>query len=145
MQKPILAALDETVRSKEVLAAAVALARTFKTSLVLCRVIPLPSVQLSADGLPIAVDLQTMLEQKAKAELAEQAKDVSADVTVKLVTILDVPWQGICEVAQKEDVGLIVIGSHGYRALDVILGTTAAKVVNHADRSVLVVRDHFTG
>jgi nucleotide-binding universal stress UspA family protein len=38
------------------------------------------------------------------------------------------------------DVDLIVIGSHGYGALDHVLGTTAAKVVNHADRSVLVVR-----
>jgi nucleotide-binding universal stress UspA family protein len=37
-------------------------------------------------------------------------------------------------------VDLIVIGSHGYDALDRLLGTTAAKVVNHADRSVLVVR-----
>lgn len=145
MQKPILAALDETVRAKEVLAAAVSLAHTFRTSLVLCRVISLPSVQLSADGLPVQVDLQTTLEKKAEAELAEQAKGVPADLKVKLVTILDVPWQGICEAAQKEDVGLILVGSHGYRALDVILGTTAAKVVNHADRSVLVVRGSFTG
>ena len=36
---------------------------------------------------------------------------------------------------------MIVIGSHGYDTLDKVLGTTAAKIVNHADRSVLVVRD----
>jgi nucleotide-binding universal stress UspA family protein len=36
---------------------------------------------------------------------------------------------------------LIVIGSHGYGGLDRVLGTTAARVVNHADRSVLVVRN----
>ncbi|HVU00723.1 MAG TPA: universal stress protein [Polyangiaceae bacterium] len=33
------------------------------------------------------------------------------------------------------------MGSHGYGTLDRVLGTTAAKVVNHAARSVLVVRD----
>jgi nucleotide-binding universal stress UspA family protein len=35
---------------------------------------------------------------------------------------------------------LIVIGSHGYGGLDRVLGTTAARVVNHALCSVLVVR-----
>jgi nucleotide-binding universal stress UspA family protein len=34
----------------------------------------------------------------------------------------------------------VVLGSHGYSGFDRILGTTAAKVVNHCDRSVLVVR-----
>ena len=35
---------------------------------------------------------------------------------------------------------LIVIGAHGYGRLDRLLGTTASKVVNHADRDILVVR-----
>ena len=35
---------------------------------------------------------------------------------------------------------VIVIGSHGYGGLERLLGTTAARVVNHADRAVLVVR-----
>lgn len=34
----------------------------------------------------------------------------------------------------------IVIGSHGHGGIDRVLGTTAAKLVNHADRNVLVVR-----
>ena len=33
-----------------------------------------------------------------------------------------------------------VIGSHGYDTMDKLIGTTAAKVVNHAEVSVLVVR-----
>jgi nucleotide-binding universal stress UspA family protein len=43
-------------------------------------------------------------------------------------------------VARELSVDLIAIGSHGYSPVDHVLGTTAAKVVNHADRSVLVVR-----
>ena len=42
--------------------------------------------------------------------------------------------------AREEDVDLIVLGSHGFDVLDRIVGTIAAKVVNHADRAVLVVR-----
>ena len=51
------------------------------------------------------------------------------------------PWEGVCRVARERQVDLIVVGSHGYGgAMDHILGTTAAKIVNHADRNVLVVR-----
>jgi nucleotide-binding universal stress UspA family protein len=46
----------------------------------------------------------------------------------------------VCKEAHQEDVDLIMVGSHGYSGVDRLLGTTAAKVVNHADRSVLVVR-----
>ena len=49
-------------------------------------------------------------------------------------------WDAICSHALEHDVDVIVIGSHDYRFLDRIVGTTAAKVVNHADRPVLVVR-----
>jgi len=51
-----------------------------------------------------------------------------------------VPWQAICEAAREQEAELIILGSHGYGGFDRLLGTTAAKVVNHADRSVMVVR-----
>ena len=51
------------------------------------------------------------------------------------------PWRAILDVARDLDVDLIVLGSHRYHGLDRVLGTVAAKVVNHADRDVLVVRD----
>ena len=35
---------------------------------------------------------------------------------------------------------LVIIGSHGYGGIDHLLGTTAARIVNHADRPVLVFR-----
>ena len=141
MNKPILVALDESPRASVVLASAISLAHSWNTPLVLLRVISMPSVELSPKGLPAAVDLPAMLETKASAELAEHARNVPPDIVVKLVTILDVPWQGICDVAKTESVGLIVVGSHGHKMLDTLLGTTATKVVNHADRSVLVVRE----
>ncbi len=55
--------------------------------------------------------------------------------------MVGVPWQTICERAGVEGVDLVVIGSHGYGGLDRLLGTTAAKVVNHAPCSVVVIRE----
>jgi len=52
------------------------------------------------------------------------------------------PWREIVETGKELDVDLIVIGSHRYHGrVDRALGTVAAKVVNHADRDVLVVHE----
>ena len=50
------------------------------------------------------------------------------------------PAQVIVDIAAELQANLIVIGSHGFGVLDRVLGTTAARVVNHAACSVLVVR-----
>ena len=44
-----------------------------------------------------------------------------------------------CEEAGGVD--LIVIGSHPIHGVERVVGTVASRVVNHADRSVLVVRE----
>ena len=49
------------------------------------------------------------------------------------------PWEAILKASEELGVNLIVLGSHGYQRLDRLLGTTAARVVNHARRDVLVV------
>jgi nucleotide-binding universal stress UspA family protein len=59
---------------------------------------------------------------------------------VRLKLAVANPWRGVCAAALEEQVDLIVIGSHGYGALDHVLGTNAARIVNHAPCSVLVVR-----
>jgi universal stress protein F len=66
--------------------------------------------------------------------------DASPARLEKLVAAFATPWDGICRAGREEAADLIAIGSHGYGGLDRLLGTTAAKVVNHADRNVLVVR-----
>ncbi len=145
MEKSILVALDDSPRATSVLDAAVGFARSLGRGLVLCRVIPMPVVQPSPDGLPLGVDMQAELEKHARLDLDKLSARVPGDVPSRSITILDTPWQGIVEAAKREDVSLVVLGSHGYRVLDRILGTTAAKVVNHADRSVLVVREPEPG
>ena len=40
------------------------------------------------------------------------------------------------------NVDLIVVGNHRYHGVERVLGTVASRVVNHADRNVLVVREN---
>ena len=86
-------------------------------------------------------DVLSVLEQRADLELTALAKTLIPS-TIRWETRVEtaVAWQAICHAAQTVEADLIVIGAHGYGGLDRILGTTAARVVNHADRSVLVVR-----
>lgn len=136
----ILVALDHTPRAKEVLAAAVDLAKRTNAKLHLLRCVGIPP-ELPANvwALPPA-QVTEQLTATAKTELAADGTGIPAELFDGATVHVGVPWDTICTVAKELDVDLIMLGSHGYDVIDRIVGTTAAKVVNHADRSVLVVR-----
>ncbi len=138
--KRILVALDGSSRAGVVLDAAVRLADMADAKLVLFRAVG------SQPDLPHEVfeltdkRLEDVLLQNAKTEVARLAKDLPANRLEAIVTSMATAWDGICRAASEQAVDLIVLGSHGYGGLDRLLGTTAAKVVNHADRNVLIIR-----
>jgi universal stress protein F len=138
--KRILACLDGSKRAPDVLATAVDLARHMGGKVRLFRAVGLPAEvpQRYLAGSPN--HLADLLLEDAKKELVKLGRDVPSELLDGLSTDLGSPWDGICRAAVEFDADLIIVGSHGYGALDRVLGTTAAKVVNHADRSVLVVR-----
>jgi nucleotide-binding universal stress UspA family protein len=86
-------------------------------------------------------EVTRVLERRARADVDEAAKTLPGELIDRRAVAIGTPWQAICDTAKEIDVDLIVIGSHGYDVVDRVLGTTAAKVVNHADRTVMVVRD----
>jgi nucleotide-binding universal stress UspA family protein len=139
--KRVLVALDGSPRAAKVLAAAARLAELAGGKLVLYR-----AITVSPD-LPREVLVETnrrledILLGNARDDLARGAEQVRPGLVEKTVTDLAIPWDGICRAARECEADLIVIGSHGYSGIDRILGTTAGKVVNHADRSVFVVRN----
>lgn len=139
--KRILVAVDGSERAPQVLDAAVQLARTLSAQLVVMRSVALPA-ELPPTLFTVSIDnaLQS-LASDAKRELDALAARVPAELLgAARIRIGGQPWQAVVDSAREEDAAMIVIGSHGYHGLDRVLGTTAAKVVNHADRSVLVIR-----
>lgn len=121
------------------LAAAIRLAQSCDANLVLFRGVGLP-IDVQRDAFAMTgTALEDALHDKARAELEQLASAVP--VTIERIMVgLGTPWDSIVRTAREVDADLIVLGSHGYSGLDRLLGTTAAKVVNHADRNVLVVR-----
>ena len=138
----ILVGLDGSQREKAVLDAAAGLARRTGAKLVLFRSVGLPSEHdLPADAYAMAPnDVKKLLEQRAKTGLEQLAGGLAPGLVGGVRVTVGVPWQSIERAAQEENCDLIVIGSHGYDTFDKLIGTTAAKVVNHATISVLVVR-----
>jgi nucleotide-binding universal stress UspA family protein len=138
--KRILVAVDASPRANAVLEAGIHLARTNGAKILLLRAVTLPpELPASAWAAPPTQIVDGFI-LTAKRDLAELSSKVPEELFESATAEVGVPWDAICSVAREHDVDMIVIGSHGYRLLDRIVGTTAAKVVNHADRPVLVVR-----
>lgn len=78
--------------------------------------------------------------ERVLADAAHQAQD--EDVIVETVDRKGDTIEAICDVAQKKDARLIVIGSHGWSAVRRFLfGSVSMGVLHHASCPVLVVRE----
>lgn len=136
----ILVALDTSESAGAVLDYAIELATRLGSRLVLFRAVIVP-VDFPAQAFTIAPSQLTPL-------LMEQARDVMAKLASRVPPALlegteidtGTPWRCVCRAAETTKADMVVIGSHTYGGLDRVLGTTAARIVNHANCPVLVVR-----
>jgi universal stress protein F len=138
--KRILVGIDDSPRTPEVLATARLLAEKLDGKLILVHAIGLPPgvppeyYTFPPDRLP------ELLERDARKVLEKWAAQVPPERVESLRARVGTAWNLLCSIAHDEKVDLIIIGSHGYGGIDRVLGTTASRVVNHADCSVMVVR-----
>jgi len=118
------------------------LAERYAAELILFRAVGLPAEMPPEAYLQPELSLLDLLQSKASAALEACARSIPEPLRsrVQLKQSVANPWRGVCAAAVEEQADLIVIGSHGYGALDHVLGTNAARIVNHAQCSVLVVR-----
>ena len=137
----ILVCLDASSRAPFVLEAAADLAKKSGAKLFLLRAVGIPPELDKLVSVQQGADLIDTMTARAKDELETMARNVPPESLDGIHVHIGTPWDTICREAKTLDIDLVVIGSHGYSGFDRILGTTAGKVVNHCDRSVLVVRD----
>jgi nucleotide-binding universal stress UspA family protein len=122
-----------------VLAAAKQLAELTHSKLVLFRAVSIPP-DLPHTVFEVSdVQLEEMLLGNARADLQLRAKEAEGFVE-KIHCVFGTAWDSVCREAKECNADLIVIGSHGHSLVARMVGTTAAKIVNHADRNVLVIR-----
>jgi len=142
MIKKILLPTDFSEGSKNALPYAMELAKQYNASLYLIHVI----YDLSqASGLHVPhVNLDQLyleIEAAAKKELERFGLEELRGLNVHREIIRGVPYEEIIKFAEKNQIDLIVIGTHGRKGLEkVFFGSTAEQVVRRAPCAVLTVR-----
>lgn len=140
MYRSILVPVDlhEPSSWEKALPTAVALCKSFGASLAIVNVVPDIRLILDAQWSPISmreiVDT-ARVALDALADTVEGAGEVARYVETGGI------YPSILAVGERIGADLIVLAAHRPAMRDYLLGTNAARVVQHAKCSVLVVRD----
>ena len=141
MYRNILLTIDLTDESswKKALPTAVEFCQAFGSALHLLTVVPDYGMAVVAQYFP--KDYEQKVVDGTRKELQElSAKHVPSEVKVDHLVAYGTIYEEILGTAKRIGADLIVMASHRPELKDYLLGPNAARVVRHADRSVLVVR-----
>jgi len=139
MQK-LLVATDGSIFSESAIREAINLARTCSSKLIAVSVVKTS---------PEFEDLVPQVFEKAEKEVREHLESVRSrasreGIDCKIVVHRgEKPFHDIVNVAEKNQVDMIIIGTHGRTGLKrLMMGSVTAKVIGHAPCNVLVVPLH---
>ncbi len=145
LYKRILVPLDGSPTSESALDQAIALARLCGASMALVMVYdPYPYIAAAAEYASYQVELAADLRREAEQTVSAARNKVEAAGLQVSTQVIDVQkvWRAILDVAQAEQVDLIVMGSHGRSGLDkLVMGSVTQRVLQHTRLPVLVVRE----
>jgi len=97
-----------------------------------------PNVGMAIVGSYFDEDFEAQGRNAAAEQLASAVAEVGLDATQHVLS--GTVYDRVIELASTLDADLIVIGAHQPELRDYLLGSNAARVVRHSNRSVLVLR-----
>jgi nucleotide-binding universal stress UspA family protein len=125
---------------RKALPTALALSTTFQAELHVMTVVPEFGLPMVGQFFPEGYEAR--MHEHVAAQLEDFiAEQVPEGVSVKRIVAAGRIYQQILSVAEQIGADLIVMGSHHPELSDYLLGPNAARVVRHADCSVMVVRE----
>ena len=136
--RPVVIAVDGSSRAPLVLERGLALAKALGARAHVVRTVSIEAEahESLAEKTPDQVreDLQSDAARDLRVLLYHAHSDAEAHALVAA------PVAGICAFAAEHHAQVLVVGSHGYGALERLIGTTAARLVEHSPCDVYVVR-----
>ena len=149
LTKNLLVSTDFSPASMLAIDAAAMLARAFGAKVTLAHVFdPAPLTPMASSQLSSAEQLEVEqgYEQRLHSAL-EKLRDEKlggvADVKVALI-LGKSPAESLCRYAEKEQIDLIVLATHGRTGLTrMLIGSVAERVVRHAPCPVLTLRSQL--
>lgn len=152
MFKKILVSLDGSKLAEQILPYAEAQALQFNSRLVLLQVITVSSAAIAGVGpVPssgeIIAEQFNIAEQEAETYLKNIAQSLEAKgIKVEAVTLQGAQLgEGIVDYANKNDIDLIAIATHGRSGLGrAVFGSVADYVLRHSGIPILVIKPKST-
>ena len=144
--KRILVPLDGSPLAERALPPAMTLAHTFKSQIILIRVLDKPDSAVSTFhpevGMRLQREMRKHVRQEAESHLQARQGELRQQGFKVRTLVGDVsPAESIIDAAAAEDVDLIVMSTHGRGGLARwTFGSVADKVARHSPCPVLLVR-----
>ena len=141
--RKIMVATDGTEASEKAVNTAIEIAKMTDAKLYALHVIAMAFFSMTLDT---SEDWEKAFAQKVATEGKEAITYVenagkAANVEVESLIIRGSPSEGIIEFAEKNDIDLIIVATHGMTGIKGLLNASIAdNVVQHSNKSVLVVR-----
>lgn len=136
----LLLAIDFSANSDHVIGRGLAVARAFDARISLIHVVEFTQVDLSNElVMPQELELDQELLALAETRLQETAQKHGLAEHPRFVRHGSTRRE-ILQLAEEENVDLIVVGSHGRSGIQLLLGSTANAVLHGAPCDVLAVR-----
>ncbi|MGF2734640.1 universal stress protein [Marinobacter sp. DUT-1] len=139
--KKMLVAIDLTEEAPQVLNKAKAISSAHGAELMLVHVVEPVGYAYGGDIPMDLTELQDQLDKAAKEQLGKYGDEYGVGKENQVVTV-GRPESEIHRLAKEQDVDLVIVGSHGRKGFQLLLGSTANGVLHGTECDVLAVRIH---
>ncbi|HTN33985.1 MAG TPA: universal stress protein [Marinobacter sp.] len=137
--RKMLVAIDLTEEAPQVLARAKIMSEAHSAELMLAHVVEPVGYAYGGDIPMDLTELQHQLDKAAREQLSRYGDEYGVAKESQIVAI-GRPESEIHRLAKEHAVDLVIVGSHGRKGLQLLLGSTANGVLHGTECDVLAVR-----
>lgn len=139
--KKMLVAIDLTEEAPQVLNKAKAMSDAQGAELLLVHVVEPVGYAYGGDIPMDLSELQDQLDKAAREQLGKYGDEYGIAAANQVVTV-GRPESEIHRLAKEHNVDLVIVGSHGRKGFQLLLGSTANGVLHGTECDVLAIRIH---
>ncbi|SHK63708.1 universal stress protein A [Marinobacter antarcticus] len=137
--KKMLVAIDLTEEAPQVLDKARSMCEAHGANLVLVHVVEPVGYAYGGDIPMDLTELQDQLDKAAREQLGAYGNQFGVDKANQIVTV-GRPESEIHRLVKEHEVDLVIVGSHGRKGFQLLLGSTANGVLHGTECDVLAIR-----
>ncbi|MBU2873905.1 universal stress protein [Marinobacter salexigens] len=135
----MIVAIDLTEEAPQVLLKAKAMSEAHNATLVLVHVVEPVGYAYGGDIPMDLTELQDQLDKAAREQLSAYGDQYGVDKVNQIVTV-GRPESEIHRLVKEQEADLVIVGSHGRKGFQLLLGSTANGVLHGTECDVLAIR-----